>query len=184
LKRADVMTVGADQKQWCRLGGVAALMLGFGYVIIFPLYARVGAPPSGGEAWFNYLPGKITLWWAILGLSVFTDFLYLPVVFALCLALQKVNKNAMVLATALVGLFVVLDLAVTWSHYASILTLYSHYSAATTDAQRAGYIAAADYGSAMLTSPLEIVYPIMSLSSGILPIGFVMLEGAFNKITA
>lgn len=171
-------------RQWYRVGGIAALLLGIGYVIIFPLYASVGAPPNGGEAWFKLLPGKTTVWWAILGICVFTDFLYLPVVFALYLALKGVNRNAMVLATAFVGLFVALDLAVTWSHYASILTLYSRYSAATNDAQRAAYIAAADYASAMLTSPLEIVYAIMTLSAGFLLIGFVMLKSAFDKVTA
>ncbi len=171
-------------REWYRIGGVAALLLGIGYLIIFPLYASVGAPPNGADAWFKLLPGKTTVWWTILALSVFTDFLYLPVAFALYLALQRVNRNAMVLATALVGLFVALDLAVTWSHYASILTLYSRYSAVTNDAQRAGYIAAADYASAMLTSPLEIVYAIVTLSAGILLIGFVMLKSAFNKITA
>jgi hypothetical protein len=36
-------------------------VLGMGYIVIFPLYARVGAPPSGGEAWFKYLPGKTTI---------------------------------------------------------------------------------------------------------------------------
>ncbi|HET8549095.1 MAG TPA: hypothetical protein VFL57_13855 [Bryobacteraceae bacterium] len=36
----------------------------------------------------------------------------------------------------------------------------------------------------MLTSPLEIVYAIVTLSSGILLTGFVMLRGTFNKITA
>jgi hypothetical protein len=75
-------------------------------------------------------------------------------------------------------------LAVTWSHYASILTLYDKYSIATDDVQRAGLLAAANYGSAMLTSPVEIVYAIVTLSFGILVIGFVMLGGVFNKITA
>jgi len=101
-----------------------------------------------------------------------------------CEALKGVNRNAVVLATAFVGLFVVLDLAVTWSHYASVLTLYHNYSTATNDTHRAGYVAAANYASAMLTSPLEIVYAIVTLSFGILLTGFVMLRGAFNKITA
>ena len=108
----------------------------------------------------------------------------MPVAFALYLALKGVSRNAMLLATAFVGLFVVLDLAVTWSHYASILTLDGNYSAAKDDAHRAGYVAAANYASATLTSPLEIVYSIVTLSSGILVAGFVMLSGGFNKITA
>ncbi len=148
------------------------------------MYAHVGVPPNGGEAWFKYLPGKTRVWWAILGLSVFTDFLYVPVAFGLYLALKEFNRNVMLLAGAFVGLFVVLDLAVTWSHYAAILTLYQNYAIATDDAHRASYIAAANYASAMLNSPLEIVYAIVTLSSGILLIGLVMLRGAFNKITA
>src|SRR5258708_2489663 len=124
--KAEMSTVAsadADQKQWYRVGGTAALVLGISYVIIVPLYAHVGAPPSGGEAWFKYLPGKTIVWWAILGLSVLTDFLFVPVAFALYLSLRGINRNAMRLATAFVGLFVALDLAVTWSHYASILIL-------------------------------------------------------------
>jgi len=177
-------TGGPDQRYWYRVGSIAAIVLGIGYIIIFPLYARTGAPPSGGEAWFNYLPGKTALWWAILALSVFTDFLYVPLALALYLALKKINRNAMLLATAFIGLFVVLDLAVTWSHYASILVLYSKYSTATSDLQRAGYLAAANYGSAVLTSPLEVVYAIVTLSFGILVTGVVMLRGVFDKITA
>ncbi|PYX49192.1 MAG: hypothetical protein DMG76_37910 [Acidobacteria bacterium] len=148
------------------------------------MYAHVGAAPIGGEAWFKYLPGKTTVWWVILGLSVLTDFLFVPVAFVLYLALKAINRNAMLLATAFVGLFVVLDLAVTWSHYASMLILYSNYSRATDDIQRAGYLAAANYASAILASRLEIVYAIVTLSFAILVIGFVMLGGVFNKITA
>lgn len=177
-------TGSLNQKSWYRVGSIAALVLGIAYVIIIPLYARVGAPPSGGEAWFNYLPGKTAIWWAILALSVFTDFLYVPLALVLYMALNKVNRNAMLLATAFIGLFVVLDLAITWSHYASLLVLYGEYCTASSDLQRAGYLAAANYASAVLTSPLEVVYAIVTLSFGILVTGVVMLRGVFGKITA
>jgi hypothetical protein len=174
-----------DRKRWYRVGGLAALVLGICYVAIMPLYAHVGAPPTGGgEVWFRYLPGKTAFWWTILGLSVFTDLLFVPVALALYLALKGVNRHAMLLATAFVGLFVVLDLAITWSHYASILTLYREYCGAADDAHRAGYIAAANYASAILSCPLEIVYAIVTLSSGVLVTGFVMLSGPFSKTTA
>ncbi|MBV8114288.1 MAG: hypothetical protein JO300_06070 [Silvibacterium sp.] len=174
-----------DHKRWFRVGSFAAVALGIGYIIIIALYARVGAPPSsGGEAWFRYLAGKTAIWWAILGLSVFTDLLYLPLALALYLALKRINRNLMLLATAFIGLFVVLDLAVTWTHYASILALYGRYSAATGDAQRAAYLAAADYASAMLASRLEVVYAIVTLSFGILLTALVMRRGSFDQITA
>jgi hypothetical protein len=167
-----------------RVGGVSALVLGVAYIVTIPLYAHVGPPPSGGEAWLRYLAGKTTEWWAILGLSVLTDLLFVPVALSLYLALKGVDRNAMLVATAFVGLFVVLDLAVTWSNFAALISLGSDYAAATSDVQRAAYVAAADYASAVLASRLETVYAIVVLSSGILVIGLVMLKGVFGRSTA
>ena len=89
----DEKTVGhpvsLDQKSLYRVGGMAAILLAIAYVVIVPLYAEVGAPPSGGHAWFKYLDGKTTIWWWIVALSVITDFLFVPVAWALHLALQR-----------------------------------------------------------------------------------------------
>jgi hypothetical protein len=176
--------VSADEKLWYRWGGIAALVLATGYVVIIPLYAHVGAPPTGGEAWFKYLPGKTTIWWWILGLSLFTDLLYIPLALALYIALKAVNKYLMVLAAVFMGMFVVLDLAITWAHYASILTLYQSYAAAPDNAHRAAYLAAAEYASAVLATPLEIVYAITILSTAVLLIGILMLKSQFGRIAA
>jgi hypothetical protein len=176
--------VDPDGKWLYRVGGICALVLGIAYLVTIPLYAHVGAPPSGSEAWLKYLAGKTTEWWAILSLSVLTDLLYVPVALALYIALKGINRNAMMLATALVGLFIVLDLAVTWTNYASLITLSSNYAAAANDVQRMVYVAAANYASAVLASRLEAVYAIVILSSGILIKSLVMLKGIFNKMTA
>jgi hypothetical protein len=167
-----------------RLGGIAALLLGIGYIVTIPLYASAGAQPSGAEAWLKYLAGKTTIWWAILALSVLTDLLFIPVALALYLALKGVSRNALLLASAFVGLFVVLDLAVTWPDYASLISLSGNYAASATDAQRAAYVAAANYASAVLSSRLEAVYAIGVPSLGILLIGVVMRRGIFGKSTA
>jgi hypothetical protein len=52
--------------------------------------------------------------------------------------------------------------------------------------QRAAYVAAANYASAVLAAPTEVFYAIVDLSLGILIIGFVMLKakGIFSKHTA
>jgi hypothetical protein len=179
--------VDPDGKWLYRVGGISALVIGIAYIIILPLFARVGVPPSsGGEVWLKYLEGKATVWWAILGLSVFTDFLFVPVALSLYVALERVNRNAMLVATAFVGLFVVLDMAVTWTNYASLLTLSGLHTAATTDVQRAAYVAAANYASAVLASHTEVFYSIVDLSLAILITGFVMLKGKgiFSKTTA
>ena len=46
----------------------------------------------------------------------------------------------MLLATACVGLFTVLDLAITWTNYASLITLSGNYAAAANDAQSTAYL--------------------------------------------
>ncbi len=184
---ADAVTANAadpDSRRLYRVGGISALVLGAAYIAIIPLYAHVGAPPSSGEAWLKYVSGKTTVWWAILSLSVLTDLLFVPVALSLYLALERVHRSAMLVATAFVGLFVVLDLAVTWSSYAALLTLGGSYAAAANDVQRAAYIAAANYPSAVLASRLEIVYSIVILSFAILIIGIVMWKGIFSRATA
>jgi Domain of unknown function (DUF4386) len=181
------MTVSAvelDEKWMYRVGGISAVVLGIGYVAIIALYVPGGAPPTGAEARLTYLAGKTTVWWAILALSVLTDFLFVPVALSLYLALKRIHRNAMLLATACVGLFVVLDLAVTWTSYASLITLSGSYAAATNDAQRAVVVAAATYPSAVLESSLFGVYAILVPAVGILLTGLVMLKGVFSRTTA
>jgi hypothetical protein len=143
----------------------------------------VRAPPTGGEIWLKDLQGKTTVWWIILWLCVLTDFLYIPVALALYVALERINRSAMLLASAFVGLFVALDLAVTWTNYAALLTLYA---TATNEVQRAGYVAAADYAATVPASPVEVFYAIVDLSLGIFTIGFVMLSerGIFARTMA
>ncbi len=177
---------GNRGRQSYRWSGVASLTLALGYLAIIPLFAHVGAPPTGGggEAFFTYLPGKTGTWWWILGLSVFTDLLYIPLALALWMALKSVNHYLMALAAIFIGMFVILDLAVTWGHYASILTLFRSYSQAADDAHRSAYLAAAGYAAAVLATPVETVYAIVIPSVGILLIGVVMLKSHFGKLAA
>jgi hypothetical protein len=173
-----------EERWWYRVGGLSALLLGLAYVLIVALYVSAGAPPRGGEAWLTYAAGKTAAWWAIVGLSVLTDVLFVPVAVALYVALRRVDRTLLPLGTACVGLFVVLDLAVTWPNIAALVALSGSYAAATTDAERAASVAAATYASAVLTSTLVGVYSIADLSVGILLIGLVMLRSPFGKATA
>lgn len=178
--KTDMITDG-----WLfRMGGLSALVIGLAYLVIIGLYSVTGAPPVGGEAWLNYLVGKTSAWWAIVGISVFTNFLYVPVALALYFALYRVNYQAMLIGVAFVGLFITLELAVNWASYASLIMLSGDYAAASDDAQRALLIAAANYPSSVIASPLALVYAVGTLSFGFLVIGVVMLHGVFNKLTA
>ena len=88
---AQKMTVNAvdpDGKWLYRVGGISAIVFGIAYIVIIALYVPMGALPSGAEAWLAYIAGNTTAWWAILGLSVLTDFLLVSVALSLYLALR------------------------------------------------------------------------------------------------
>jgi hypothetical protein len=179
-----VNAVDPDGKWLYRVGGLSAILFGIAYLIIIGLYVPMGARPSGAEAQLRYIAGNTTSWWAILGLSVLTDLLLVPVAFALYLALKGINRNMMLIATAGMGLFVLLDLTITWTNYAALIALSGSYAAAVNDAQRAVVVTAATYPSTVLESSLLFVYNTLTLSVGILMTGLVMLKGIFSKSTA
>ena len=161
------------------------MALGISYVAIIVAYVLAGAPPSDAEQWLKYLSAHMAVWWTILGLSVLTDLLFVPVAVSLYLALKDANRNAMLAGAGLLIAFAFLDLAVTWPNYASLLTFSSQYASATNDALRTHVVvAAAHYPAAILRSSVLGVYAILIPSVGNLIIGRVMLRGDFNKVTA
>src|SRR2546426_905853 len=106
---AMVAAIDPDTKGLHRAGGISAIVLGMSYIVITALYVLGGVPPSETEEWLKHLSGRATAWWAILGLSVLTDFLFVPVALALYVALKRVNRNAVLVGTGLVVSFVALD---------------------------------------------------------------------------
>ena len=180
------LAVDPEGKWIYRAGGIAAIVLVVGYFLTFPIYFWVGdQPASGVEAQLAYFADHAAGWWAIVFLMVFTDLLMVPIFFGIYLALKHVNKGLMLVALAFKAfLFVILDLAVTWTAYSTMIISGVQYSAAATEAQRAALAAAAAYASAMLDSPLLGTYAILIPSLGVLFAGLVMLKGVFNKTTA
>jgi hypothetical protein len=182
--RTTATAADPDESWSFRVGGLAAIAIGVAYTVIIALYASVGVPPVGGEARLDYLVGKTTAWWAIVGISVLTNFLYVPVALSLYCALSGVNRFAMLLGAAFIGLFVVLENAVNWTSYGALILLSEDQASATSESQRATLVAAATYVSAVLESPLAGVWAIGTLSFAFLVIGIVMLKGVFSKLTA
>ena len=176
--------VDRDESWLFRVGGIASFAIGVAYIVIIALYASVGVPPEGGEPRLKYLVGKTAVWWAIVGASVVTNFMYVPVALSLYFALRAVDRFAMLLGVAFVGLFVILENAVNWTNYGSLILLSEGYAAATSESQRAIFIGAATYVAAVLESPLAAVWAIGTLSFAYLVIGLVMLKSVFGKLTA
>ena len=182
--RMAATSAEADDRTLYRVGGLAALGIGIGYVVIIPIYLAVGAPPTGAEAWLTYLAGKTAPWWAILGLSVLTDLLFVPLAVALYRALRRIDRNTMALAAALMLLFVGVDLAVTWTNYAVLISVADGYAVTATDAERIAKLAAATSASVVLSSTLGAVYSIGILSVAILLIGIVTYQSTIGRAAA
>src|SRR5919198_3709693 len=127
-----IKTVDPDGRWLYRTGGISAVSLGVAYIIVIALYVPIGAPPSDVEAQLAYLAVNTKTWWAILAFSVLTDFLFVPVVLSLYVALKEVSRSVMQLATICVVLFAILDLAITWTNYSALITLSGRYAAAAT----------------------------------------------------
>ncbi len=165
-----------------KIGGVSMLGFGLIYIIATTLNLTIAVPPSDSMAFLNSLAAHVTLAYFIYGLYSLSGFLLLIATMALYLALKQVNKNAMLVAAGLLFLFVVLDLALTEFNSITLITLAQHYTTATTDAQRAAYMAAADYGLA--TIPVATFYSWVVGSLGFLIASVIMLKGVFSKRVA
>ena len=167
-----------------RVGGISAILLFVSYVSIIVVYVVIGAGPAGVEESLNYLAAHTMAWWIILGLSVFTDILFIPISFALYDEFKDANKNAIVAGIVFLMLFVILDLALTWPAYAALINLGGKYAALTADAERASVVAAASYAYSFVNSGLLGIYIILIPAFGFLVFGLVMINSRFNKITA
>lgn len=176
--------VTAEDRWLFRISGICTFVLGVAYVATVILWIYIGKLPTSGEAWLTSIGGKTGVWWTTLGLSVLTDVLFVPLALALYALLRRVNQGAALIGTSLMGLFVPVDLDGTWAHYGTLITLSGHYSAAASDAQRASYVAAADYGSAFVTSRVEALYTVGLLSLAILLISIIMLRSDVGRTAA
>lgn len=169
-----------------RVGGISGILLGAGYLLTIPvtIINAGGFPPLGVEARLAFFAEHAAGWWVTTALMVFTDLLYVPFFLALYHALKGLHKYLMLLAFAGAGLFVVLDLAITWTSYPALIILSGSYAAATSDAQRSLIVAAAGYPSAIADSPLSGIYAILFPGLGELLASLVMRKGIFGRILA
>ena len=110
------------------------------------------------------------------------DFLVIPALIALYLALKGISKNAMLIAMGLVGIWAILDVGVTEFNSLALISLTQSYTAATDAVQKASYMAAANYALAAI--PIGTFYSYLVGSIGFLIASIVMLRGVFRKQVA
>lgn len=164
-----------------RAGGLASITIFAGYLLTIPVYMAVGEKPTEVAAQLAYFGTHASGWWVILGLMVFTDLLYVPVWLALYQGLVRINRLAMQTALAFQALFVMLDLAVTWTAFGALIHLGTRYLAAGDPAGREALVAAAAFPSGVLETPTAVLYAIVFPSAGTLVAGLVLLRGPLGK---
>lgn len=167
-----------------RIGGLSALALGLLYLVVIVVFVIAGAVPDDAAERLRYLADHTAAWWLIVALNVVTDLLYVPVLWALYKMLKGVNRDAMLAGSGLVGLFVVVDLAVTWPNYSALINLGNEFVGARDEAQRAVVLGAAKYGVEVLSSGFFGFYALLLPAVGIAVIGLVMLAGGFGRVAA
>lgn len=161
-----------------RFAGISGGAIALGYVFITVGFVISGpALPRDGVSWVTYLDGKTGLWWGIIWASVATDLLYLPVAWGLYERLRETSRALVSVGAALLSLFVVLELATTWSDYPALIELVQRHRAATTDAQRALFLAAIEHCSIQFQTPVHEVYNIVTPSLGVVLASVAMLRG-------
>jgi hypothetical protein len=167
-------------------GSYSAFILVIGYICTFPLYAWVGsAPQTDIVSKLLYFSNYSLGWCIILGLMVFTDLLYIPIYLALYNILKDTSKFFIVAALVFIGLFIVLDLAMTWtSHFILIINGVKYINTAV-ESQKAEIAVIAAKASTILSSPLLGFYVIVFPSVAVFITGILMYKGRiFNKITS
>jgi len=179
--------VGEDDAKLFRLSGISAIFVALSYPVIIVLFIIAGVDQptgEGGAAWLAYLSENTGAWWAIVGLSVLTDVLWIPVAWAVYVALRSVDRTMALVGSGLLVLFVILELATSWPSYAVLIALSGDLQTATA-AQRNDILAAAGFAAAIISSHLLPFYAILLPALGQLSIGAVMRRGGpFGRSTA
>jgi hypothetical protein len=167
-----------------RFAGMSAIVLGLSYVAITAMYVVGGALPDDPAERLRHLDANATAWWLILGLSVLTDLLFLPVMWSLFQLLKHVSTAAMLAGTGLVGVFIVLDLTITWPNFAALISLSDQFATAADETQRTVVLGAATYAVDVLSSSLFGVFAILVPAAGIFVISLAMLKRGFGRLAA
>ena len=165
-----------------RIGGISLLLAGLMYLLGSTLGFYLGATPGDSPAYLEALASQPTLAEVTYWVFALTDVLLLIGTLGLYLALKEINPSAVLVATALLGFFIILDLGITEANSLALVALTRNVTAATDEVQRAAYLAATNWGLA--TIPIATFFSWTGPSCGFLAISMVMSKSFFGKATA
>ena len=157
--------------------GISGILVSAGYFIISICFAISGFPlPADGASWVSYLDGKTELWGVIIWLSIITDILYIIIALGLIKFYENRYKFRVVLGSIFFILFVVLELAGTWSLYPTIIELFKSYTLSDSAAGQSVYIGAIEYASTHFQTTANAFYAVVLPSLAVIIYCGVMLK--------
>jgi hypothetical protein len=181
LERLLVSSPGLSATSY-RVGGISAFCIVGAYIAITLLYVTGGVWPDDGEGWLAFLAADSLLWWTALSFAVVADLLTIPVVWAIYLALRKVNKTATAAGCIFFLVLVAVDMTIVWPDCFLFLMLSAKYMAAVSDGERQLFVVAATKAYETLSAPWIMQCEILCPSMGCLAIGLVTTKVAFRKV--
>lgn len=177
--KRKVVDVDPNWNEVYRIGGIALVLAGICYLVGTTTGYYLGGTPGNSQTYLQSLAAHPALAQVTYWIFALADILFIPAILGLYLALKGINKNAMLVATGLLGFFIILDLGITELNSLALVSLTQNYASATSDAQRAAYMAAANWGLA--TMPIATFFSWIGPSIGFLTTSIVMWNGVFGR---
>jgi len=100
----------AKWKTWYKIGGLALLIEGISYLMILVTGPMIGAAPGNNLQYLNALATHSGIANFSYYVTLLADLVLIPGAYALYLAFKHINRNWMLVATALIWIYVAIDL--------------------------------------------------------------------------
>jgi hypothetical protein len=165
-----------------RISGISLMLAGILVLASTTFGTFLGIPPGNNDAYLQSLANHPTVAQLLYWFWVLIDVLLFLGTLGLFLALKGIHKNVMLIASAITGFFLILDLGITELNSLTLITLTQAFASATSDAQRAVYLAAEHWGLA--TIPTASFFSWIGPSVGFFIIAILMWNSSFSKFTA
>jgi hypothetical protein len=169
-----------------RIGGAAALLAAVLFVIEIIGVSATGPPPLTVIGWFTLLQhNRLLGLFDLFLLDMVVTALFVPMFLALYVVLRRASPSLMALATIIAFIGIAVYFASNTAF--SMLSFSDHYAAATTDAQRAQFLAAGQVAlTGLNTGQGTGVYVAFTLNAiaGVLISAVMLRSTIFSKVTA
>ncbi|HYM97728.1 MAG TPA: hypothetical protein VET26_10520 [Candidatus Sulfotelmatobacter sp.] len=164
-----------------RIGGIAFILTGVAYFTCLAITYMIPASSSDAAAYLRSTGGKVGVVTALWVVYMVSDLLLVPGLLALYMVLKERSRALLLIGTALVAGYLVFDLGMTEPNWLALAGL-AHGYASTTGAAQPSYVAAAQYGLALV--PVLNFLSFAVSGAGFLLISIVMLRSTFRRRTA